>query len=674
MLCFALMVLPLAYARASDSALSPIKEISEESWYYRWGDSPVDDQGVPLWVYDDAASPEWESVKDNPDFQKNPQKHQVVWLLTQLPEGNWQQPTLFIYGTSQSFEVYFDHCLIYRSGEFKPSAQSRYLSAKLHYIPLDSAIQKKDLFLRVYSEDAHPDRILRNTMLLGSQMDITRKIIRAGAEFLILGLLFMFVGSFSVFIYFRRRAQKPYPVIALGIFASCVGILYLAVSPISELFVQSAAILYYCRSIAFFSFPIGLYMFIEQISEGGDRFIRRLWQFHIFAVVALLLLDVIHALPMSKTGSFFGILLLFGISVGFYRIGKGRYHRGSESKALNIGVVILAVSGLHDVLAGFGVIPQWHAIFPWGVFAFILCLAYILESRFTQAQRSLEAYSKELEAKSRELEVSNEKLEEYSQTLEEKVEERTRQLRETQDQLIMREKMASLGNLVAGVTHEMNNPIGAIHSAADVANRGVRRLKNLLRTDGARYDEQELQQSINVLESNHRVIATASERIARIVESLRAFSRLDEATFQKVDLHESIDNALDLLHYELRDKIAVIRDYAEIPRIQGYASELNQALMHLLRNAVQAIADQGTIKVETTSDETQVTVKISDTGKGIPSEHLSRIFDPGFTTRGVGVGLGLSIVYRIIKRHQGDIKVESEVGKGTEVTITLPVE
>ncbi len=674
MLCFALTVLSLAYASASDSALSPIREISGDSWYYRWGDSPVDDQGVPLWVYDDTASPGWKPVKDDPDFQKNPQKHQIVWLLTQLPEGNWQQPNLFLYGTSQSFEVYFHHRLIYRSGEFRPSAQSKYLSGKLRYIPLDNAVRGETLFLRVYAEDAHPDRILQNTMLLGSQMDITRKIIRAGAELFILGLLFIFVGSFSVFIYFRRRAQKPYPVISLGIFASCVGVFYLALSPISELFVESAAILYYCGLIAFFSFPIGLYMFIEQISENGDSFIRRLWQFHIFVVVVLLLLDITHVIPMSKASSFFGLLLLFGISVGFYRIGKGKYHRGSESKALNIGVVILAVSGLHDVLAGYGVIPQWHAIFPWGVFAFILCLGYILESRFAQAQRSLEAYSKELETKSRELEVSNEKLEEYSQTLEERVEERTRQLRETQDQLIMQEKMASLGNLVAGVTHEMNNPIGAIHSAADIANRGVRRLRNLLQTDRSRYDQQELQQSINILESNHQVIATASKRITRIIESLRLFSRLDEATFQKVDLHESIDNALDLLQYELRDKIAVIKDYAEIPRIQGYASELNQALMHLLRNAVQAIEDQGTIRITTTSGEAGVSVKISDTGKGIPSEHLSRIFDPGFTTRGVGVGLGLSIVYRIIKRHQGDIKVESEIGKGTEVTVILPVE
>jgi len=105
-------------------------------------------------------------------------------------------------------------------------------------------------------------------------------------------------------------------------------------------------------------------MFIEQISEGGDRFIRRLWQFHIFVVVALLLLDITHVISMSEAGLFFGILMLFGISVGFYRIGKGKYHRGSESKALNVGVMILALSGLHDVLAGFEIIPQWHVIFP----------------------------------------------------------------------------------------------------------------------------------------------------------------------------------------------------------------------------------------------------------------------------------------------------------------------
>jgi len=263
----------------------------------------------------------------------------------------------------------------------------------------------------------------------------------------------------------------------------------------------------------------------------------------------------------------------------------------------------------------------------------------------------------------------SEKNEELEQTLEE--------LRATQHQLVMREKMASLGNLVAGVAHEMNNPIGAIHSSADVATRGIGKIKSLLQNnqDNSNYDERQLQRSLKLLEGNNQVITTASDRIAKIVQSLRAFARLDEAAFQKADLHENIDTTLTLLHHELRDKAEVIKEYGEIPRIHCYPSELNQVWMNLLRNAVQAIEQKGTIKIATTADETQVYVRISDTGKGIPPQELQKIFDPGFTTQGggVGVGLGLSIVYNIIQKHHGDINVSSKVGSGSEFIIALPI-
>ena len=263
---------------------------------------------------------------------------------------------------------------------------------------------------------------------------------------------------------------------------------------------------------------------------------------------------------------------------------------------------------------------------------------------------------------------------------------RRQQLKTAQGQLIIQEKMASLGSLVAGVAHEMNNPIGAIHSAADVANRVIRQIKTLLQTTEANDNERKLQQSLELLEGNHQVIGTASTRIATIVRSLRSFARLDEAIFQQVDIHEGIDITLTLMHHELKDKVTIIKEYEQIPRIYCYPHELNQVWMNLLRNAIQAIEPKGspglsgrrrieTIKIATSADETQVYVRISDTGKGIPAANLKQIFDPGFTTRGagVGLGLGLSISYNIIQEHKGEITVESEVGKGTQVVITLPI-
>jgi len=237
--------------------------------------------------------------------------------------------------------------------------------------------------------------------------------------------------------------------------------------------------------------------------------------------------------------------------------------------------------------------------------------------------------------------------------------------------------MASLGALVAGVAHEMNNPVGVIQSTADIASRGTHRIRNLLqRSQNPGENEEQLQQLLKLLQTSHQTIIKASEQTSRIVRSLRIFARLDEALFQKVDIHENIDTTLALVYHELRDKATVIKQYGEIPRIQCYPNELNQAFMNLLMNAGQAIEQQGTITISTYSDDAQVYIKISDTGRGIPPGDMPRIFDPGFTTQGAGVGkgLGLSIVYNIVQKHHGNIYVKSEAGKGTEISIALPVE
>ena len=170
--------------------------------------------------------------------------------------------------------------------------------------------------------------------------------------------------------------------------------------------------------------------------------------------------------------------------------------------------------------------------------------------------------------------------------------------------------------------------------------------------------------------------ATAGDRITELVSSLKNFARLDEAEFQKADIHEGIDSTLTLVQHELKDKVEVVKEYGEIPKIFCYPNQLNQVFMNLFVNAVQAIEEKGTITIETSADDTNVYVQIADTGKGIPAEDLDRIFEPGFTTRGTGVGTGwgLSISYNIIQKHNGDITVESGVGKGTEFVISLPIE
>ena len=166
----------------------------------------------------------------------------------------------------------------------------------------------------------------------------------------------------------------------------------------------------------------------------------------------------------------------------------------------------------------------------------------------------------------------------------------------------------------------------------------------------------------------------ASERIAKIVKSLKNFARLDESEFQKADLHEGLDSTLTLLEHELKNRIEVNKHYGTIPELACYPNQLNQVFMNIMANAIQSIHEKGTITISTGTENGNIVIKIHDNGVGIDEKHIGQIFDPGFTTKGVGVGtgLGLSISYNIIKKHNGEIKVESELNKGTAFNIILP--
>jgi len=151
---------------------------------------------------------------------------------------------------------------------------------------------------------------------------------------------------------------------------------------------------------------------------------------------------------------------------------------------------------------------------------------------------------------------------------------------------------------------------------------------------------------------------------------------LDEAEYQKANIHEGLDSTLTLINYEIKDRISINKDYGEIPEINCYPNQLNQVFMNILMNASAAIEKNGVITIETFLEGKYLVVRISDNGRGMTKENMDRIFDPGFTTQahGVGTGLGLSISYNIIQKHHGEIKVDSEVGKGSTFSIYLPTD
>jgi signal transduction histidine kinase len=262
--------------------------------------------------------------------------------------------------------------------------------------------------------------------------------------------------------------------------------------------------------------------------------------------------------------------------------------------------------------------------------------------------------------------------------LERKVEERTRELREKTAQLIQAEKMASLGHLVAGVAHEINTPLGALKSNNDIINRNIEDIKSFFaepQVPTETRDEAKLDKLFTNTEKLHSVSMKAIDRISTIVRSLCTFARIDQAVRDTVDIHEGLETTLTLVQHEIKGRIKIHSDYADLPKITCFPDRLNQVYMNLLINAIQAIESKGEIYIKTYRDQDWAVVEIRDTGKGIPEEKLAHIFDPGFTTKGVGVGtgLGLSIVYQIVQEHEGKVEVDSESGEGSTFRVYLPI-
>jgi two-component system NtrC family sensor kinase len=262
-------------------------------------------------------------------------------------------------------------------------------------------------------------------------------------------------------------------------------------------------------------------------------------------------------------------------------------------------------------------------------------------------------------------------------------------LERLQAQLVHTEKMASLGQLSAGIAHELNNPAGFIYGNLDILGEYLINVDRLLKVyDGITLpaDAASLV-SVVKTEINYERLAgdlgsiiadcrEGAQRICDVVKNLRLFSRLDEAEFKPIDIHEGIDSTIRLLsRYYSAGRIVLHREYADLPRVNCYAGQLNQVWMNLLGNAAQAVGDHGEVGIATSVSDDWITVAISDTGTGIPEVDLTRIFDPFFTTKpvGEGTGLGLSISYGIIQRHGGSITVSSKVGSGTTFTVRIPI-
>jgi len=274
-----------------------------------------------------------------------------------------------------------------------------------------------------------------------------------------------------------------------------------------------------------------------------------------------------------------------------------------------------------------------------------------------------------------------EQLEETNRVLDEKNNELTQLFNELQNkeaQLIHSEKMASLGQLVAGISHELNNPISFIYANMKVLTEYINELDQMLDSLSAKI-EKSMVEKFEELISEFRSIITdssnGSHTVKELVQNLRSFSRIDQAEWKDASLVLGLESSLKILKHQIPERIKIKTDFTDNPTLYCNPGQLNQVFVNLISNAIQAIDGDGEITISTAQKDKELHVMIKDTGKGIPAEIESKIFDPFFTTKDVdkGTGLGLSISYSILKKHKARIDIDSKPGKGTLFTLRFPL-
>jgi signal transduction histidine kinase len=314
----------------------------------------------------------------------------------------------------------------------------------------------------------------------------------------------------------------------------------------------------------------------------------------------------------------------------------------------------------------------------------------LLASAFNEMSRALASHEARIQEMTRNLETMVRNRTQELENSNAALKQAYLDLQNAQEQLVQTEKMASLGQLVAGIAHEIKNPLNFIYGNTDFLREYTLRTQELVeKLEGLPSISEDDRRKINEAKETIQYdfiredirtliddLTEGTERINAIVSDLRIFSRMDAAAATEIDVHVLIDMSLNLLRNQYKDRVEVHRDYGDIPKIRGYAGKLNQVFMNLLSNAFYAVSEKGGVWIRTRARDGSVEIEIEDSGVGIPKENLKRLFEPFFTTKpvGQGTGLGLSISYGVIEQHHGEIRVWSIPGKGTLFSVRLPID
>lgn len=670
-----------------------------EGWQYCWGGSPFDELEIPFRIFDDAPeSRDWKRFQV-PGQPPNSRNATSVWVRVRLPEDEWEEPGILFITNDQWFRVFLAGQLIYQYGYLQEEKQKT-PGSPWHFIPLPANYQNKYLYFQMDSVFQRTTGLIRLAEL-GSHGEAQIKIIRDSIDYLIFGSLFVLLG-FGLIIIFVMESSSQKLFFALGFSSLCAGVWLISETNMRQLLFDIPPIYWTYSAIgSLYLLPIGVCVFVEQIFGGKYRLIiRRLWQTCFLFTIITFALDFINLIPLVHTLNVFYILLMVAtvllIAIISYEARKGNH----EAKILGWGIIVFAITGIYDLLGWyFRIVPWQRYTVHWGLFVFITLLIFLLRKHYLGIHQKVCEYSNEIQLKNEtlhkmwlEIKESRDKIAEWNKTLEQRVAERTEQLAEvnnelmlmletlqrTQARLIQSEKMSSLGNLVAGVTHELITPIGiSVTAASHLAERTTEiaeaNRKNQVQTF-------ELEKYFELSRDMSKIILTNLDRATNLIRSFKQVA-VDQSSEEKrcFNVQAYIKEVLVSLQPKLKKTAHQIKiDCADDLEINSYPGALSQIITNMVMNSLIHAFDEedsGMIIFTVNKSQAMLSFKYSDNGKGISKENLGRIFNPFFTTmqdKG-GTGLGLHIIYNIVTQTlHGTIKCQSKPGQGTTFSISFP--
>ncbi len=638
---------------------SPSEGIVVRSVEAVWGDVSFDAQNAPRWT--EIPDARWKTIS----MKRLQSERQGDWLILRFPRphGDFRDPALYIADIHDAFEVYVDSQIVRRYGTFpQEGASHAFVGYRPHVIPLPSDVRGSHIYIRVFSNRS--DKIgPRRSIRFGEHEAFHLKILRESLPEVIVGFFLALVGLFAVFIFATERVGRNY--LSFGMFSVVCGVYVLVPADLwTLLFPQWTSACYHIEVLSLFLIPVAFTLFLQHNASGRWKIgFMVLWLMHsayVLMTAVLLLAGAVHITWFLRP--FHGLLILSILTV-FTMIGILYYQRQYRSREFLLAIAVIGLAGVHDVLVWFRILPYSFMLFKWSVLVFVVLIGYILERKYANVrifrmQQRARLVESELRAK----------------------------LAEAQTQSLRAERMASLGQLAAGIAHEIKNPLNFVDNFSSLTVELLEEFKQRL----GRGLEGPSAELLTTIESNLSKIREHGERADAIVKNMLLHARTGPASKSATDINLLVAQYVDLAYHSYRARhegfaAAITKQLDDgIGEVEVISQDICRVLINLMNNACYAVDEKRKsapsgyfpeLWVRTRNLGSRFEMTLRDNGIGVSDAVIERVLHPFFTTKppGEGTGLGLSISYDIIvKEHDGTFDISSREGESTEVRITLP--